>query len=359
MNLDPNFLSTTLVNLVGESWLDFALGHFDPLVGVSKTLARVLAIKKESETAVSIELQPNKNWIGFIPGQFVPVRVVINGIVHERCYSLTGRPHTDTVQITVKRHPGGRVSNWIADHLTVGTIIELGSVAGDFILPSPLPEKMLFIAGGSGITPIYSMIREILNEHPEADIVLGYYSHQATDAIFLKDLQALQTTHPSFYLQLCVTKKTKKSDLVNSRFSDQQLQSYCADSADRATFVCGPAGLIDAVVAHHEAAGLKGMLHKEYFGLPPVVRAADASSEITYLKSKRTLETREPTLLQAAEQAGLKPKSGCRMGICNTCSCTKTEGIVRNILTGEIDSGESSRIRLCISEPLSAVTLDM
>ncbi len=359
MNLGNHLLSTTLVNLVGESWLDFALGHIDPMLAVSRTLARVVAVKKETATATSIELLPNKNWSGFTPGQFVPVRVIIHGVIHERCYSITSQPDAETLQITVKRHPGGQVSNWIADHLAVGTVIELGRVAGDFILPSALPEKLLFIAGGSGITPIYSMIREALQHHPDADIVLAYYSHRIADTIFLKELQDLQAAHSKFRLQLCVTGKSRGSDLINARFSERQLKDYCSDVAERSAWVCGPAGLIEAVNTYYEAAGQHEQLHKEYFGLPPLVRTADASVEITYLKSKRTQETQEPTLLQAAEQAGLNPKSGCRMGICNTCSCTKTEGKVRNILTGEIDSGESSRIRLCISEPVSAVTLDL
>ena len=88
-------------------------------------------------------------------------------------------------------------------------------------------------------------------------------------------------------------------------------------------------------------------------------REPGASAEVIYLKSGLTVETSEPTLLQAAEKAGLKPKFGCRMGVCNTCSCVKKEGVVRNLVSGAIDDTPNTLIRLCISEPLSAVTLDI
>src|SRR5207244_2934589 len=80
-------------------------------------------------------------------------------VMHERCYSFTGRPGAHTFSITVKCQPGGRVSNYLHDEFRVGDIIELGEVGGEFVLPESLPDKMLFIAGGSGIPPVYSLIR--------------------------------------------------------------------------------------------------------------------------------------------------------------------------------------------------------
>jgi len=354
-----NPVAATFQKLFDNNWLDFAIGHVNPLFSVSRTKARVVSFHQETPDALSIELQPNQNWAGFQPGQFVPVRVDIKGVIHERCYSITSAPGADTVRITVKRQQGGLVSNWLHQQVQIGDILELGAAGGDFVLPAVLPEKLLFIAGGSGITPVFSMIRAALATKPDADIVLGFYARNYLDFILLDELEALREKHASLRIQLCITGERMFPEDLVGRFTPAQLQSYCADVDSRETFVCGPAGLIEAVVAHYDSKGLGSRLHKEYFGLPPVVREPGTSAEVVYLKSGLTVETQEPTLLQAAEKAGLKPKFGCRMGVCNSCSCVKKEGVVRNVVSGEIDDSPNTLIRICISEPLSAVTLDI
>jgi ferredoxin-NADP reductase len=354
-----NPVAATFQKLFDNNWLDFAVSHVNPLFSVTRTKARVVSFHQETPDALSIELQPNQNWAGFQPGQFVPVRVDIQGVIHERCYSITSAPGADTIRITVKRQSGGLVSNWLHQRVLIGDIVELGAAGGEFVLPAVLPEKLLFIAGGSGITPVYSMIRAALAAQPDADIVLGFYARNYLDFILLDELEALREKHAGLRIQLCITGERMFPEDLVGRFSAAQLQSYCSDVAERETFTCGPAGLIESVIAHHEAKGLSGKLHKEYFGLPPVVRAPGSSAEVVYLKSGLTVETTEPTLLQAAEKAGLKPKFGCRMGVCNSCSCMKKEGVVRNVVSGEIDDTPNTMIRICISEPLSAVSLDI
>lgn len=352
-------LPGVLTRLVSDSWLDFAVSHVDPLFSVSRTKARVVSIRKETVDAVSVELLPNANWTGFVPGQFLPVKLSIKGVLHERCYSLTGEPTAETVRITVKKQANGLVSRYINEDLVVGDIIEIGAAGGDFVLPQPIPTKLLYIAGGSGITPVYSMIKAALKASPFADIVLAYYGRSYTDFIFLDELEGLKAKHAGLRIQLCITGERMFPEDLVGRFTPAQLQGYCYDHAGRESFVCGPAGLIEAVMAHYQELGLEHRLHKEYFGLPPVEKDPNASAEVTYSKSGVTVETKAATLLAAAEEAGLKPKFGCRMGICNTCSCTKKEGVVRNVLTGEIDDTPNAQIRICVSEPLSAVTLDI
>lgn len=345
--------------LFDNYWLDFAVSHFNPLFSTSRTMARVLARQQDTAAGMRIDLEPNGNWEGFVPGQFVPVRISIDGVVRERCYSIISEAGSSTVTIAVKRQENGLVSGYIHDQLRVGDIIELGAAGGEFVLPAELPAKLLFIAGGSGITPVYAMVRQALSLRPQADIVLAFYARHYADFMLLDSLDALKDSHPGLRIQLCLTGEQAFAEDVVGRFSSAQLQTFCADADQRETFVCGPAGLIEAVVAHCAAEGRSEHCHKEYFGLPPVERAADASAEVRYEKAGLTVETRQPTLLQAAEEAGLKPKFGCRMGICNTCTCTKREGVTRNVVTGEIDATPNSQIRICVSEPLSAVTLDL
>ena len=130
MNPGKTILSSAILKLVDKDWLDFAIGHVNPLFSVDRIKARVVGFHQETTDTMSVELEPNSNWTGFVPGQFVPVHVNIKGVLHERCYSLTGEPGASTVRITVKRQPNGLVSNWIQNHLVIGDVIELGKPAG-------------------------------------------------------------------------------------------------------------------------------------------------------------------------------------------------------------------------------------
>ncbi len=351
-------LTSGLLKIVDEHWLDFAVGHLDPLFSVNRTKARLVSIRQETHDAATFEFQPNANWRGFKPGQFVPVRVVINGRRHERCYSLTSVPGTNTLRITVKRQPQGLVSNWLHDELKVGDIIELGQAGGDFLLPASKPDRLLMLAGGSGVTPVFSLIRQALAQNPDADIVLCYYARGYADLILIDALDALAKTHPRFDIQLTLSCEHVLPGDFQGYFSPEQLTAACPDYAERQAFLCGPGPMINAVIAHYEEKGLSERLTKEFFGLPPVQKSG-ASAEVTYTRSGLTVDTTAGNLLEAALAAGVNPSYGCRMGICNTCSCTKKEGVVRNVLTGEIDDTPNNQIRICISEPLSAVTLDI
>lgn len=99
-----------LSGYVNNHWLEFAVNHVSPLWSPTRTKARVAAKRVESADVITLTLIPNRNWQGFVPGQFVPLRVNIAGIKHERCYSLTGAPDSSVIQVTVKKVPGGRVS---------------------------------------------------------------------------------------------------------------------------------------------------------------------------------------------------------------------------------------------------------
>jgi len=344
--------------LFDDYWLDATVDMVDPLFSVTRTKARVVSLRRHGD-AVSIELAPNANWAGFVPGQFVPVRVPIRGVFQERCYSPTSDPNEKTLKFTVKRVPGGLVSNWLNENVTVGDIIELGSAAGTFVLPAALPEKLLFIAGGSGITAVASLLRGALKQRPEADVVLAFYAEDYPGFLLLDELRALQEEHPSLRIQLCVNSERTSTEDLSGWFTPEQLQGFCADFAERECFVCGPVGLMTAVSAHYAASGLEGRLHQEFYTPPPVQRTTEASTEVSFRRSGITVDTTEPTLLLAAEKAGLRPRSGCRMGICNTCSCTKVQGVTRDTVTGLIDNTPHSVIRTCVSEPLSAVILDL
>ena len=121
-------------------------------------------------------------------------------------------------------------------------------------------------------------------------------------------------------------------------------------------YACGTAGMMQDLHALYESAKRQNQLKTEYFQLTidPTLEA----QQVTFARAQQTFMA-DASLLESAEKAGLKPAHGCRIGICNTCSCTKVQGAVRNVLTGEIDQGNNTQIKLCISQALSPVVIHL
>jgi ferredoxin-NADP reductase len=120
---------------------------------------------------------------------------------HERCYSLTGPASATTLELTVKRRPGGIVSSFLHDHLRVGAVVELGPAQGDFVLPEVLAGKLLLIAGGIGVTPLYGLMRDALARDCSTDVALLYYGHGDRDFVFRAALDSLAVVSPALPLQ--------------------------------------------------------------------------------------------------------------------------------------------------------------
>jgi ferredoxin-NADP reductase len=346
--------------LIDTSWIDFAMQHIRPTFSLTRTFARVRRVRRETPDMTTLVLEPNGRFRGFLPGQYVPVRVVIGGVVHERCYSLTGEPDAPTLAITVKRQASGTVSRWLCDEAAPGTVLEVGEAAGDFLLPADPSDPLLLIAGGSGITAVSSLVRAALRRRADADVVLLYYAHRLADFAFANLLGDLQARHPRFRVAFLAQTPIDGAPPAG-RFSAAHLATWAPDHAERAAYLCGPAGLTKAVTRHWTEAGLSHRLKREAFVHEPGDDDTRdrAAAAISFRRSARTVESAAPTLLAIAEAAGIRPATGCRMGICRTCTCTKLSGTVRDRVTGAVDSAAGSRIRICVSEPLGPVTLDL
>ena len=340
---------------VREDWLDFVFSHVDPLLAVNRVLAEVVSISQETPDIKRFVFRPNANWQGFRAGQFMPVKVQIDGIFHERCYSLVSEPTDGLLEIGVKRQPNGKVSNWLHDNLKVGDVIELGQADGEFVLPEALPAKLLLIAGGSGVTPVYSLLVEALKRNAALDVTVVYYANSEQDLAFGKEMVELAVKHPALKLQYALFTSGE-----GGKFSEQQLTNACPDFAARSAFICGPQGLMKAAADLWAAKGIAGQLKQELFG--PAGLASDAvgnAMPITLRRSQQAMLHTKTTLLESAEAGGARPAYGCRMGVCKQCSCTKVSGAVRDKITGAIDSSPNTQVRICVSEPLSPVVLDI
>src|SRR5438477_465843 len=142
---------------------DDYLELINPLWSTRELRGRIERIEQETPEAKTILIRPGYRWMGHQPGQYLRIGVVVDGVHHWRAYSLTsdpGRPD-GCISITPKLVDSGTVSPYFVRHARPGQVVRLGGVEGTFVLPDPLPERMLFLSAGSGITPIMAMLRDL------------------------------------------------------------------------------------------------------------------------------------------------------------------------------------------------------
>jgi ferredoxin-NADP reductase len=343
-----------LETIAGPHGIDGYLEQIDPALVIGECRATVAAVDRDTEGATTLGLRANRAWPGILAGQFVQVSVEIDGVRHVRCYSPSSAQGSGRrVELTVKRHPGGLVSNFLADNAAPGMVLGLSEPGGEFQLPAERPEALLLIGGGSGVTPLVAMLRTLLEEGRREPIAFLHYAPDPDRAIYRAELELLAASHPNLRLLRSYTRAPGQGEL-DGHFAASHLPADPRFAAAE-VFACGPPALLDSLRTLDE---LAPRLHIESF-LPPRATAIGEPGEgrIRFADSGVEVENSGASLLEQAEGAGLSPQSGCRMGICHTCSCRKLSGSVRNLLTDEISSGPDEEIQPCISAPLGDLVL--
>ena len=179
---------------------DDYLELINPLWSTQELRGRIERIEHETPDAVTVVIKPGWEWPGHKPGQYLRVGMPVNGIHHWRAYSITsdpGRPD-GCISITPKLVESGKVSPYLVRTARRGVIVRLGGVEGAFTLPDPLPDKLLFISAGSGITPIMSMLRSIDRGGEFTDVVHLHSARTTDDVIFGAQLRDLDQRNPGF-----------------------------------------------------------------------------------------------------------------------------------------------------------------
>ena len=327
------------------------LDLIDPLRSGADLRGRIEAVLPETRDAATIVIRPGRGWTGHTPGQYIRLGVDVDGVRQWRAYSLTSDlTRTDgCISVTVKAIPGGKVSNHLVHHTTPGTVVQLDQAAGEFVLPTERPIKALFITAGSGITPVMGMLRN----HPElTDVVLVHSAPTAEDVVFGADLRDMAGEGR--------IRLVEQHTDVDGMLDAAGIAALVPDLAERATWACGPVGMLEALEAHWETAGLAERLYTERFR--PTVVVTGEGGTVSFAKSGTTLEADGATpILDAAEDAGLLMPSGCRMGICYGCVLPLREGAVRDLRNGEITTaapGDGVLIQTCVSAAAGACDID-
>lgn len=332
--------------------LNALLGQFHPMWSVDAVRARIAAAVQENVDTRSLILHPNRHWPGFTAGQHAVLSVEIDGVTHQRAYSLSSRPaDRHRLRLTVRRQPGGRVSGAVHERLAAGDVVTLGPPAGDFVLPAEIPPRLLMIAGGSGITPIMSQLLDLHDRRIACDVELVFCASGERGFIFGAELAALEARWPRLTIHWF--------DSDRAGFLDaQSLAARVPDFSARHTMLCGPAPMMARVQDIYTAHGAADRLHIERFGPAPAPSSASAGGAHQVIAGDHifTAASDQP-LLEAAEAAGLSPRYGCRMGICHSCQCRKTAGSVRNLVTGEVSDTPDELIRICVSAAVNDVRL--
>ena len=329
------------------------LDRIAPMRAGADLRGRVVAVDRETDDAVTVTLRPGRGWRGHRPGQYIRIGVDIDGVRHWRAYSLTSGPRADgLIQFTTKAIPDGVVSNHVNRRLRPDAVLLLDQATGDFTLPTALPRRLLFITAGSGITPVMGMLRHHL---PRLGDAVHVHVAPTRDAvIFGAELRANAAAAPESYRLL------ERHDDVHGVLDLADLDTLVPDWRDREAWVCGPTGLLDAAEAAWDAAGVASALHVERFR-PSVVEAGEGGT-ITFLNSARDVDAAGSTpILDAAEDAGVLMRSGCRMGICFGCVVTMREGTVRDLRTGDLTvagDGDPVTIQTCVNAVAGSCQLD-
>jgi ferredoxin-NADP reductase len=345
--------------LAGPHGVDGYLEQIHPLLVTGECRAEVTAVERGTEQSVTLTLRPNRAWQGFRAGQFVQVAVEVDGVRHHRCYSpASAEGRRPELEITVKRHPEGLVSNFLAERAAPGMVFGLSRAEGDFRLPEPRPDSVLLIGGGSGITPLIAIVRTLLAEAYGGPIALLYYAPDRAGASYREELERLAEEHPNFHLARSYTRCPGAGEL-DGHFSSLHLPQSEPCFTEAETFACGPPALLDAV-RDTWANGLEHRLHVESF-VPPTLMPAGQPGEgvIRFVDSGLDVRNSGASLLEQAEDAGVPAQFGCRMGICHTCTRRKVAGTHENLITGEVSSAPDEEIQLCVSAARGDLTVEL
>lgn len=334
--------------LLPEDYVDL----FDPLRSSTQLRGRVVAVTPETDDAVTVTIRPGRGWRSHLPGQYLRIGVDVDGVRLWRAYSITSGPeHRDTVQVTVKAISGGAVSTHLVASLRVGQVLQMEQAAGEFVLPATLPDRMLLITGGSGITPVMGILRHTVDRLD--DVVLLHSAPRPEDVIFAEELRSLATAGR-------IRLQERHTDL-DGMLDVAELDSLVPDWRERSTFACGPAGMLQALEDHWECAGLADRLITEKFR--PALRATGTGGTVRFTQLERQLHTDgSRPILDVGEEAGILMPSGCRMGVCYGCVLPLREGSVRDLRTGEITTaapGDGVLVQTCISAAAGQCDIDL
>ncbi len=340
--------------------VDRYLELVSPTWSIREARAEVVRVRRETHDVTTLTLRPNARWRGHRAGQHVALTVEIAGVRRTRCFSISSAPSRtgEPFEVTVKARPGGAVTPTLVHHTRPGTIVALSQAQGDFVLPAVLPERLLFVSGGSGITPLMSMLRALTaSKERLPDVTFVHFARSRDDVIFRDELRPLAVKHPSLRLVIETEAELGRPPAL----TEQSLATIVPDYERCETWACGPEALLAATAGAFHARHATERLHTERFSFAQApAHAAPTETRVHFSRSKVEANARGgESLLALAEGAGVRIASGCRVGICRTCVCRKVSGTTRDLRTGALSEDSDVEVQACVSAPVGDVTIEL
>lgn len=340
--------------------------HFHPL--------RVTSVERDTDDAMVVGFESPAEGFAFEPGQYLTLRARVGSQELRRSYSICSDRR---LQVGIRRVDGGAFSSWVHDQLKPGDVIESYPPQGRFVLPTAPTQgrHVLFIAGGSGITPVIALLTALLEREPASRATLIYANRRTASTMFKEELEDLKNRFMTrLSLHLVFSREAVDAPLYGGRLDAGKLSAFLAGPVPAAgvdeVFVCGPFEMNDQAEAALRGAGVAAeRIHIERFGTPetlsgrPVpheVKPGDApEARVTVIRDgiAREIEFHagDPSLLDAAAREGLDVPFSCKSGVCSTCRCKLVEGEVRMDKNFALDKAEVAAgfILSCQAHPLT------
>jgi len=350
---------------------------------------KIAELRPEGSEAVCVTLDvPNdlRDTFHFAPGQHIGVRATIDGEEVRRTYSICSGTDERHLRIGVRLHERGSMSGHLGRRLRVGDSLEVLPPTGRFFLEPDAKATRTYcaFAGGSGITPILGIVRNVLRHEPASRFLIFYGNRTTASIMFAEDLLALKDRYPQrLALYFLMSREPQDVELFNGRLDAAKVAALGHDLFDAGTidayFLCGPDTMIESVKEGLIGLGVApGRIHSEHFtsdskaravGLKPDPQRTNeartrtqtqAQTQVTVVMDGRRRSFEMPsdgtTVLEAAEQAGLELPYSCRAGVCSTCRTRVVRGAVTMMTNYALEQWEvdAGYVLCCQALPAAA-----
>ena len=340
-------------------------------------------IEQETRDSVRIALEVPEEFASeyvFLPGQHLPFQIALDGKKLRRTYSICSEQGVLPLEIGVRVQPGGRFSEYAANALEVGDTIEAMPPSGQFHVDIDEAHARDYIgfAAGSGITPILSMIKSVLQNEPNSRFVLLYGNRKQSTTMFIEDLYALKNLHPErLQLHFVFSQEDQEFPISAGRLDADKVRElherFCTGLDPASAFVCGPDTMIKTVTETLIDIGLDAdSVHAERFGAPrkrgeakpATSKAADHATVVVIMdghKKEFEMQRGDENIVDAAAAHGIDLPYSCKGGVCATCRCHIRDGEVTMATNYGLEPWEVEKgfALACQSRPVSdVITLD-